>query len=220
MWRFRPKPGAESDSITGKTNRLAKLKQCKLDDRSEQWLSQASNKECKVDLNESAESPPFSTKRGNDRKKSLHNLETMREEEIEEMSMHENDLESLMNCHIQSNPDYSDSRVAFSGSSCNGSSTGSDCCFGSVCREEEDGCLDDWEDIADASSTDNNQYNSATNAPAKSESRVESAGADQQFKNLGINQSRSDSRQTVCGSDMNSRAWRPDDTFRLEVCLA
>ncbi|XWS44242.1 hypothetical protein CRYUN_Cryun15aG0027600 [Craigia yunnanensis] len=124
------------------------------------------------------------------------------------MSIHASDLESLMNSPIQSNMGHNDSREALSGSSCSG------CCSGSVSEEEEDGCLDNWEDIADALSADDNQHKLSIDAPAKSETRVESAGADQQFKNQGINQSNLENRQTVCGSHMNCRAWRPDDASR------
>ncbi|XVF14177.1 hypothetical protein REPUB_Repub09cG0034700 [Reevesia pubescens] len=200
-----------------RTNRLAKLKQCKLDVRREQWLSQVKNKECKVDVNCSAESPPFSTMRADDRNKSLLNLETkLRAEESEDTSIHDSDLESFINSPIQSNLGHNDSREALSMSSSGGStgsSASSGSCSGSVSEEEEDGCLDNWEDFADSLSADDNQHNSAMDSPAKSETRVES-GADQQFKNQGINLSDSESRQMVCGSDMNCRAWRPDDAFR------
>ncbi|XVE83878.1 hypothetical protein DITRI_Ditri16bG0123400 [Diplodiscus trichospermus] len=209
-----------------RTNRLAKLRQCKLDVRREQWLSQVKNQECKEDLNGSAESPPFSIKRADDRNQSLHNLETkLREEESEDMSIHGSDLESLMNSPIQSILGHKDSMEALSGSgsSCSGSSTGSSssssssssgCCSGSVSEEEDDGCLDNWEDIADALSADDNQHNLATDAPVKSETRAEPADADHQFKNQGINQSNLGTRQTAYGSHVKCRAWRPDDAFR------
>ncbi|XVF58162.1 hypothetical protein PTKIN_Ptkin07bG0041200 [Pterospermum kingtungense] len=197
-----------------RTNRLTKLKQSKLDIRREQWLSQVKNKECNVDLNERAESPPFFVKSADGRNQSLRHLETkLREREREDVSIHDSDFESLMNSPIQSNLGCSDSREGLNGSSCSGSSTGSSsssgCCSGSVSEEEDDGCLDNWEDVADALSADRDQHNLAKDAPAKSERRVGSAGADQQFKNQGINK-----LHTVCGSNMNCRAWRPDDAFR------
>ncbi|MBA0872002.1 hypothetical protein Goshw_004463 [Gossypium schwendimanii] len=197
-----------------RTNRLAKLKQYKLDVRREQWLSQVKNKDCKVDLNGCAGSPPFSTKRADEQNKSLRNLQTnLREEESEDaLSIHESDLESLMSCPIQSNLANNDTKESISAHSCSGSSSGS--CSGSVSEEEKDGCLDNWEDVADALSADDSQHNSPMNSPAKSETMVECASADQQFKDKGIDQSNSESRQTVYGSHMNCRAWRPDDVLR------
>lgn len=172
------------------------------------------NKECNVDMNERAESPPFSIKNDGDRNKSLHHLETkLREEEREDVSIHDSDLESLMNSPIQSNLGHNDSREGLNGSCCSGSSS-SGCCSGSLSEEEEDGCVDNWEDVADAVSAEYDQHNLATDAPAKSERRVEFAGADQQFKNQEINQSNLESRQTVSVSHMNCRAWRCDDAFR------
>ncbi|GMJ09332.1 hypothetical protein like AT3G48070 [Hibiscus trionum] len=195
-----------------RTNRLAKLKQCKRDVRREQWLSQVKNKDCKVDMNGGAGSPPFSTKRADERNKSLRNLETrLRDEESEDMSIHDSDVDSL-NCSIQTDLGNNDSKEAISAHSCSGSSSGS--CSGSVSDEDKDGCLDNWEDVADALSADDNQHDSAVNSPTKSETMVESAGADQQFKDQGIDQSNSESRQTVYGSQANCRAWRPDDVLR------
>ncbi|PPS02261.1 hypothetical protein GOBAR_AA18400 [Gossypium barbadense] len=139
------------------------------------------NKDCKVDLNGCAGSPPFSTKRADEQNKSLRNLETnLREEESEDaLSIHESDLESLMNCPIQSNLGKNDTKEAIN-----------------------------------ALSADDSQHNSPMNSPAKSETMVECAGADQQFKDQGIDQSNSESKQTVYGSHTNCRAWRPDDVLR------
>ncbi|OMO52726.1 Zinc finger, RING/FYVE/PHD-type [Corchorus olitorius] len=173
------------------------------------------NKESKVDFSGGAESSPFSAKRAVERNKSLHNSETkLREEETEDISIHDNDLESLMNSPIQSDQGHNDSREAHSGSSCSGSSSRSDCFSGSASEEEEDGCLDNWEDVADALSADDSQNNLATAMPTTYETKIESTCADQQFKNQVINRSNSESRATVCGSHMNCRAWRSDDAFR------
>ncbi|WRX21878.1 hypothetical protein QQP08_014365 [Theobroma cacao] len=202
------------------------MKQCKLDVRREQWLSQGcnavKNEESKVDLNGGDGSSPFSTKRADNRNKSLHNLGTKsREGDSEDMSIHDSDLESLMNSPIPSDLGHNDSREALSRSSCSGSSTGSSTssgfCSGSVSEEEEDGCLDNWEDVADALSVDDNQHNPATVTPSKYETRIESACADQHYKNQRINQLNSDSEGTVCGSQMNCRAWRPEDAFRPRI---
>ncbi|KAE8695619.1 Detected protein of unknown function [Hibiscus syriacus] len=181
-------------------------------DKSRKLLTQVKNKDCKVDLNRSAGSPPFSTMNSDERNKSLRNLQTsLREEESEDMSIHDSDVESL-NFSIQTDLGNNDSKEATSVPSCCDCSSGS--CSGSGSEEDKDGCLDNWEDVADALSADENQHDSAINSPAKSETMVESAGAGQQFKDQGIDQSNSEIRQPVYGSLTNCRAWRPDDVSR------
>lgn len=142
-------------------SRLAKLKQCKLDARREQWLSQAKNK---VNKEELLPAPPRPSV-----------LESTKIAPIVEENEGLSDLESLSNSTLSL-----DSRKDRPGSSC-GSSSSSGCCSGNF-SEEEDDCLDDWEAVADALCA-NDKQNSET--PPEPE-LLEKASVELECKNLTV----------------------------------
>ncbi|KAA8548040.1 hypothetical protein F0562_004699 [Nyssa sinensis] len=169
-----------------KTNRLAKLKQSKLDVRREQWLSQVKNK-VKVDSITRGGSPPSSGDEGN---RSIENLE-MRSRGV--------DIERI---HGSSSS---------SGSRCGSASSG--CCSGSVSEAElDDGCLDDWEAVADALTLDENQHNANLEPPARL--KIKMALADPELpKNCGVNAVKIQNKGMDSRTWANCQPWHPDDAF-------
>ncbi|KAI8032314.1 Paired amphipathic helix protein Sin3-like 2 [Camellia lanceoleosa] len=152
-----------------RTNRLAKLKQSKLDARREQWLSQVQmlwsnersgftgwdcnavkNEACKADSNDRGRSPPASLQIAYEGNRSKENIKLRsREVDAEGSSFHESDMDSLMSSSVSSSLGQHDSMKDLPGTSC--SSASSMCFSGSVSEaDEDDGCLDDWEAVADA----------------------------------------------------------------------
>lgn len=196
-----------------RTNRLAKLKQSKLDVRREQWLSQVKKKESKVNLNERSESlsPPFM--RTDERNKPLESLEMRSKEENEGLSIHDSDMESLASSPICSSLGHNNSSKDLHGSS--SSSISSGCCSESISEEEEEednDTLDDWEAVADALTADEKQHNPISEPPAVEETRVTSIDPDLQNNDSVVDCTRMESKNTA----PRSRAWRPDDASRPE----
>uniref|UniRef100_A0A5B7AH02 RING-type domain-containing protein n=1 Tax=Davidia involucrata TaxID=16924 RepID=A0A5B7AH02_DAVIN len=197
-----------------RTNRLAKLKQSKFDVRREQWLSQVKNKGYKVDLIVRGGSPPSSLRMGDEGNRSIENLEMRPSEvDIESSSVHESDLESLISNPVGSSLGQNDSMKDLPGSSCSSASSGY--CSGSVseAEEEDDGCLDDWEAVADALTSDENQHNPKLEPPAGFKTKMGLADPDLP-KNCGVNLVKTDSKEMDSRTQANCRAWRPDDAFR------
>ncbi|RAL41192.1 hypothetical protein DM860_017741 [Cuscuta australis] len=192
-----------------KAHRSAKLKQYKLDARREQWLSQVKNKGTKEEL-DCLGGRCGSVKDENDRAPCMNKLEInpRKVEEDNEGSIHNySDLDSPAN----SPTNYSSSDLGgnysstnFTGSS--GSSNSSQCWSGNMSEEEEeegnDGCLDDWEAIADALAVTDEKH------------------TDGHSSSLGLNDNGnpSGSQSELSGKDDNTkakcRAWRHDDAFR------
>ncbi|KAK9272926.1 hypothetical protein L1049_003305 [Liquidambar formosana] len=209
-----PAPAFSKDSGKKKrTNRLAKLKQCKLDVRREQWLSHVKSKECKMELNGRGESPPSSMRTTIDHKTSLENLEMRsRGEENEGLSIHDSDMESMMHSPAGSSLGLNDSRKDLHGSSSSSNSSG--CCSENVSEEEDDGCLDDWEAVADALTADENQHNPNSEPSAVPESRVRSTESELHENNSAVDLLKTEIKGMVSESQGTCRAWRPDDVSR------
>lgn len=196
-----------------RTNRSAKLKQSKLDVRREQWLSQVKNKGCEVDSSGRGGSPPSCMQIPHMQNRPVETSEMRsREEENDNSSIHDSDLESLLNSPVGSSLDSNASRKDHPRSS---SSTSSDCCSRSLSEEEEDdGCLDDWEAVADALGISDNQQNPISEPPVKPEARIGSADTELPKRSSGVDLLKTESGGVVPISQMNSRAWRPDDALR------
>ncbi|XP_031284617.1 uncharacterized protein LOC116143297 isoform X1 [Pistacia vera] len=194
-----------------RANRLAKLKQCKLDVRREQWLSLVENKGCKDDSNLRVGSPPLSMQIASEENKSLDSFESRsRGIESEGLSIDKRNLEPL----VKSPTSTLDNNDLRKGLSMSNSITSSDSCSGSVNKEEEDGCLDDWEAVADALNADDNQDSPVLNSTSKLDTNVVSADREQGNKNSGLNLPKLESGGVVIGSCMNPQAWMPNDAFR------
>ncbi|KAK7293722.1 hypothetical protein RJT34_16595 [Clitoria ternatea] len=164
-----PIPSAANTKNPGKTKRVsyAKLKQYKIDARRKQWLSQGTvkSKGCKDGVDDEGHAPPSPAEKHI--KRSLEPLATRRRgEEDDGLIHHDSDLESSSNCPNSCN----NSGTNFTGSSSSSSSSSGGCCSGNITEEEEDddeeedegddGCLDDWEEMADALAADDKHQQS------------------------------------------------------------
>ncbi|GMI71462.1 hypothetical protein like AT5G62910 [Hibiscus trionum] len=215
--------------ISRKKRRSAKLKQCKLDARREQWLSQSAVKNkvcCKEGTKDidSKQTPP------GERDRSLENLEMRRTAEAngegENVSVqHESDFESSpLNSHTSSSLlGGMDSGTSFTNSSSSSSTSSGGCCSGDISEEEgDDGCLDDWEAVADAlAADDDKQETNRSNENNKESPCLGTTPRHETDPQLGSNGDGSDLRcskpecprmlQRAIGS---TKAWRADDNFR------
>ncbi|XP_075662050.1 uncharacterized protein LOC142631689 [Castanea sativa] len=211
-----------------RANRSAKLKQCKLDARREQWLSQgtAKNKGCKEEQNDGVQS-----RKGVNG--SLKNLEmSSRGEEMEgSMLIHQySDLESPGNSPTSVASSVlggsTDSGTNFtgtsSGSSRSSSSSSGGYCSGNITEDEEggegggdDGCLDDWEAVADALVAENKNPCSESSLERESVAELVSPREANDGVGLGGGDLKLECPKMVLrGACGNSQAWRPDDAFR------
>ncbi|XWS37402.1 hypothetical protein CRYUN_Cryun19dG0040000 [Craigia yunnanensis] len=220
-------PSASScKDFSRKKRRSAKLKQCKLDARREQWLSQSAvkNKGCCKEGNKGGDSKQ--TQRA-ERDRSLDNLEMRRISEAngegENGSVqHENDSESSPS-NSPTNSSLlggTDSGTSFTNSSSSTSSGG--CCSGSSTEEEvDDGCLDDWEAVADALAADDDKQETERNENNRENPYLGSTSGHEPNLQLGLNGAGSDLRKSkpecprvVQRATGSNRAWRADDAFR------
>ncbi|GAB2269893.1 hypothetical protein Dimus_004812 [Dionaea muscipula] len=216
-----------------RANRTAKLKQCKLDARREQWLSQVKHKggkEAREDIGggcggvqvpgaemRNKESPRF---KGLDVRRLNEE-----EEEVDGFVQHGSDNESS----AYSPTSGTGTGNRFTGS---GSSSSSSCSFrsgrgsssGSFSEEEEggedDGCLDDWEAIADAlaaASDDKKPQNGGKNSTEEKHMTGQLENSCE-LSNGGNMSKREEKKSETLGiatiGVVNNRAWRPDDAFR------
>ncbi|KAK7857341.1 ccr4-not transcription complex subunit 4 [Quercus suber] len=171
-------PNARDLGKKKRANRSAKLKQCKLDARREQWLSQgtAKNKGCKEEQNDGVQS-----RKGVN--SSLKNLEmSSRGEEMEgSMLIHQySDLDSPANSPTR-----------------------------------DDGCLDDWEAVADALVAENQNPCSESSLERESVAELVSSREANDGVGLGGGDLKPECPKMVLrGACGNSQAWRPDDAFR------
>ncbi|XVF09203.1 hypothetical protein REPUB_Repub07fG0071800 [Reevesia pubescens] len=215
-----------------KKRRSAKLKQCKLDARREQWLSQSAVKNkgrCKEGTNGGDSKQ---TQRG-ERDRSLENLEMRTNAELtgggENGSVqHESDSESSPS----NSPTTSsllggtDSGTSFTNSSSSSSSSTSSggCCSGSITEEEEegdDGCLDDWEAVADALAAEDDKQERERNENNSENPCLGLTPGHEPDAQLGLNGEGSNLRNSkpecprmAQKTTASSRAWRSDDAFR------
>lgn len=198
-----------------KTNRLAKLKQSKLDVRREQWLSHVRNKGCMVDSNETGGSPPPSMQMTVEGYNKSSNSSALRSRgvHIEGSIILDREFESLASSPDGTNMGQSNQIKHLPLSSC--SSATSMCCSASVSEtEEEDDCLDDWEAIADALTAEEKQHNPNLETSIGLKPNIQLADSELCKKNLEIGILQTESKRNVCSAHENHRVWRPDDVFR------
>lgn len=159
------------------------------------------------------ESHPSAMQMANVQSGSLNNLGIRsRREENELSSIHKSDLESLFNSPIGSCLDDNDSRKSLG---CSSSNASSGCYSGSASEvEEDDGCLDDWEAVADALNVNDNQHKPISDSIDNFGNRIESDITAVFSRNHETKLLEQESRKAVSESQGNCRAWRPDDAFR------
>ncbi|OIT02259.1 PREDICTED: uncharacterized protein LOC109227026 isoform X1 [Nicotiana attenuata] len=212
-----------------RANRSAKLKQCKLDARREQWLSQVKNKGSNEELNGGGGAPGQGMHVANERGLLMEKLviKPRGDEEKENGGCTNNysDFDSPSNSPTSDTSllEGNDSGTNFTGASSSSSSSSSSsggCCSGSMSEEDnegDDGCLDDWEAVADAlAATDKKQEqlsSSLDSAPERDENVVHvSSPEDPDRHESGLDVSKQKPWEPI--SPVSFRAWRPDDAFR------
>lgn len=196
-----------------RANRSAKLKQCKLDARREQWLSQVKNKGCKEET--------VHERDGSDR--SMENLEIKPRGKMNESSIHHHfsDLDSPSN----SPSSVSGSNLSgtnFTGSSRSSSSSSSSSggsCSGSITGEDEEGGLDDWEAVADALAADDDKQEQEQPNPSLEPLVENESIGPLDSPNLApgieeVSEAKPESVEKAKRVPPNCRAWKPDDVFR------
>ncbi|XP_010546015.1 PREDICTED: uncharacterized protein LOC104818224 [Tarenaya hassleriana] len=221
-----------------RANRSAKLKQCKLDARREQWLSQvaAKNKECKEEMNVNRRTGSEITDEIERDKSPMENLDRGRREEDNGGTFHhESFIDSPSNSSTSSILDGTDSCPNFSGSSSirssSSTSSQSGCfCSGSITEEEDgddDGCLDDWEAVADALAA--NDKHEKENPPELCKEHVTFGQpastwdpicrfAPDNVSGVGVMvDGKQDCQKSMSRMRKSNRAWRPDDELRPQI---
>ncbi|XP_052175174.1 uncharacterized protein LOC127790014 isoform X2 [Diospyros lotus] len=218
-----------------RANRSAKLKQCKLDARREQWLSQVKNKESKEEADVHGGLCASSGHAYSEREQLVENLETKpRVERNGGLAHHYSDLDSPSNSpssHASSILGGNVSGTNFSGSSGgsgSGSSSSGGSCSGSITGEDEEGCddcLDDWEAVADAlAATDDKreQHTHSLEPLTEHESSIllDSPPELTHQATLGNEMSnpKPEHAEMVQKARPNCRAWTAGDAFRPQ-CL-
>lgn len=186
-----------------KRARSAKLKQCKLDVRREQWLSQGAvkNKDCKEEQHGGLQGR---RERNNHRSLEMgpRGGENVGSIQHQHQHHHDSDLDSNSPSSFTSSVLGShDSETIFTGSSSSSSSSGG-CCSGNITEDDDDGCLDDWEAVADALAADEKPKNQSSEPPREHEP-IAQLVPPRQIENL----------KPQCARAM-PKAWRPDDAFR------
>ncbi|KAK8600076.1 hypothetical protein V6N12_049935 [Hibiscus sabdariffa] len=212
--------------ISRKKRRSAKLKQCKLDARREQWLSQRAVKN-KVCWKEEAKDDNSKQTQPSERDRPLENFEMRRTAEAncegENVSVqHESYSEfSPLSSH-SSLLGGMDSGTSFTNSSSSSSTSSGGCCSGSITEEEgDDGCLDDWEAVADALAANDDKQENDPNENNKENPCLGLTTGHEPNPQFGSNGEGTDLRSSkpecptmVQRATGSSRAWRADDTFR------
>ncbi|XP_057806348.1 uncharacterized protein LOC131021254 [Salvia miltiorrhiza] len=224
-----------------RANRSAKLKQCKLDARREQWLSQVKSKGgCKEGVNGEGGARGGLMDLGN-KNMPIEKLEISSRCEdgmyIDGLSVHHfSDFESSpSNSPTSSILGSNDSGVNFTSSSRSSSRSGrsSSCstngCFSGIMSEEDegnvgdDGCLDDWEAMADAlAATEDKQPgrnpSSGYGLPVEKHGNTVVCSSEMSLAKQRENDIPSEKQESggtsVQISQAKCQAWRPDDTFR------
>lgn len=209
-----------------RANRSAKLKQCKLDARREQWLSQVKNNGLKEEP-KSGGTHGAGKNVANEREGLIEKLQIKpRGEEDNEGSLHHySDFDSPTS-HTSSVLGRNDSGTNFTGSSSSSSSSSSGgCCSGSVSEEDEeadDDCLDDWETIADAlaaADKKQEQQNPCVDSHFERDENMAHMSSrkevtDRQGSGTERSKQECNDRGLTTRPPPSCRAWRPDDTFR------
>ncbi|KAG6534611.1 uncharacterized protein LOC121988434 isoform X1 [Zingiber officinale] len=191
-----------------RSNRSAKLKQCKLDARREQWLSHGKDKDGDFNLTTALhlQVPPLSSK-GTVREELRDGITSMHECRDMDSPLHKPTVGNHHRRNISSGVSRSSrsSSMDFTSSS---TSDGEEEEYIEN-REEENGVLDDWEAVADALTKDVGSVNH-THRSAREITPFEAAAT------LGIPVEAHLGGSTTKPEPIHNtkRAWRPDDTSR------
>ncbi|CAL9247221.1 unnamed protein product [Arabidopsis halleri] len=210
-------PSARDFGKKKRTNRSAKLKQSKLGLRREQWLSQVAliNKGDKEEM-ESNRRIGSDKPDQRDRPRPVENLDGQ-EETNNGTHRHESFIESLSNSPnsilsgMNSIPNFSSSSSSGSGGSCSGNITEEE-------DADDDGCLDDWEAIADALAADDEKHEKE-NPPesCKEHEDIQQLACPRDLiggSDVVVRDAKVDCQRTMSRKQKSNQAWRPDDKLR------
>ncbi|XP_078182360.1 uncharacterized protein LOC144575962 [Carex rostrata] len=192
-----------------RVNRTAKLKQCKLDARREQWLSQV-NKDSKGSGSLTTTSPPPNPLLPQVKKTKLKKREK-RDQSSESVFLHEmSDSDTPSQCpspHTSSNgrPISSSSSIGCSSRSVSDPDE-EETNHREEEEEEENDVLDDWEAVADALSSSPNDQDIKFSSPIKNLTEPAVCRVTSQVDSAAV--------QMTQPVRATPRAWRPDDAFR------
>ncbi|KAJ8485474.1 hypothetical protein OPV22_017959 [Ensete ventricosum] len=193
-----------------RANRSAKLKQCKLDARREQWLSQVRNKDWMVTGRGApvASSPPHvALSKKLDRTSKEEEEEHRVEVEPDGLSSHESEEGSpTHSSHMNGCANYSISSESSFGSSSRSFSNAE--VEEDICEErgEEKEGIDDWEALADALPVAHDRIQPTLNPPASVPDSTATA--------VGTNKDCHEGFAKPDDKPLVPRAWRADDAFR------
>ncbi|CAK9139178.1 unnamed protein product [Ilex paraguariensis] len=170
----------------------------------------ANNMSCKVGSGGQGGSHPSSLLISHMENRSLESLEVRSKGvDIEGSDVHDSDLDCLMSSAVGSSIVLDGSMKDLSESCC--SSASGRCCPGYVSKtEEDDGCLDDWEAVADAL-TFNEKQNNPNLEPLSGFGKK--IGLTEP-SNSGVSLSERESKEVISRGQVNRRAWQPDDVYR------
>ncbi|KAK9090554.1 hypothetical protein Sjap_023731 [Stephania japonica] len=219
-------------------NRVAKLKQCKMDARREQWLSQAKKKGSKGESNGIGGCVSLSNGICGRENQLVGSREVRSRGDEKEggLGVHAADSESHVDNSLvggvsgNQEPRKSRSQSSSSNSSSSSStstSSSSWCCSRSASEDEEeeedgdddDGCVDDWEAVADALTADDKQHHPNSEPLVEMDpALVDAAPSELVNKEAELGASEMEHCGQVKGRVENNRAWRLDDAFRPQ-CL-
>uniref|UniRef100_A0A7N0RAG6 RING-type domain-containing protein n=1 Tax=Kalanchoe fedtschenkoi TaxID=63787 RepID=A0A7N0RAG6_KALFE len=195
-------------------NRYAKLKQTKLDARREQWLAQVKSKGSKEECeNECQVSVDGRSKKG---ELDVKNVEVKRRGEERNGPTHHHNADwdiSPSNSPGSLGSFFASNSSGTNFSGCCGSSVSSGGCnSGSITEEDEDndGCFDDWEAVADALGVGDKSIEPSPEPPTVQQEP--SRGVPCEGNSLGKGP-RPESLKVPVNLG-GCRAWKPDDAFR------
>lgn len=225
-----------------RANRSTKLRQCKLDARREQWLSQVKSKDqCKDEVNSVADTRGGSLRMKNGSGKVTEKLDRKPRIEREpnggglsRHNHHYSDYESSPSISPNDRGSVlwtNDSEVNFTtrgrkSSSRRSSSSSNDYLWGCMSEDggggaRDNGCLDDWETMADAlSPPEYKQQEHSLSLDLENHGNSLQYGTQPSMSSqLGTGKASSHARQEIGGTGtktfpVNYCAWRADDAFR------
>ncbi|KAL1812473.1 hypothetical protein ACET3Z_022538 [Daucus carota] len=209
-----------------KANRSAKLKQCKLDARRHQWLSQVNNQERKdqVDMSGGIQVSPTHGRNERDRVVKISEMNSGNGEHDGSVQ-HYSDSDSSSHSRISHScsvggSHFSGTSFTGSGGSSRSSSSSGRSVSGIMSEEEDDdnndeddGCVDDWEAVADAMAASDAKQQQEQDKPFQESpsehENVNKLNCPPEFPNSQLLEVDIPKPKAE-----NRKAWRPDDAFR------
>lgn len=210
-------PNTKDFAKKKKANRSAKLKQCKLDARRHQWLSQVNNQERKDEVDVGGGVGRSLTHGRNERDPAIKILE-MNNGENDGSGQHHSDSDSSSHSLVSHScsvvgSNCSGTSFTGTGDSSRSSSSSGRSISGNMSEEDDDGCVDDWEALADAMAATDAKQQQEQNKPCQ-ESPLEHENEKKLICRPELPNSQLLDVDISMPKEESSKAWRPDDAFR------